>query len=395
MKFNINILFGVLFSLVVFLIFDIAIFSNNSSLSSTATILAMIFGGLGLSILVKNKNTVEQNVSKEQKEGLIQEIAHDVIFSLQSIDVKLEKALYGVHKLSKSEGVYVGIFEDNQVHVLKQKYSSSEYSINSYIKRKDHVFPIEEAILNSLGNQDNIREIEISGKAHKAYCFPLITKHSLDSFGVFMVLFAKNHKVTPQMVDKMKFMAESISFAVNIVYKKDAIMQTNMGYYKKFNEIDESLHIYNENKVQKTIKQEFDRYKRYLTPLSIIIFEIDDIKNLSNVLPKEDMLTLKQEFVGLVKFNIRQTDIFGVWKDDVFAIVAQNVDYQGAKTVVDKLQTIMKKKKFHRVNQLTCSYGITGFSQKDTPELCQERAYDALIKAQNKGGDRAEIQLLV
>lgn len=397
MRFNINILFGILFCLIVFLVLNIAVFSDNSFMATTTTILVMIFGGLALSVIVKEKVGVEESIVNENKKELIQDLAHNVIFSLQSLDAKLEKALYSTHKLLKSQGIYTGILEEDQVYILKQKYSSDELSIGSYVNLKKPSLPLEKAISTFFKSNENIHEVnlKLEDGEYKSFFYPLITKSSLDSFGFFMVLYKENQKVSPQMMDKMKFMAEAISFAVNIAYKKDALMQINMSYYQKFNEIDENLQIFNENKIQKTIKNEFDRFKRYLTPLSIILFEIDDIKNISNVLTEEELLSIKKEFSQLVKTNIRQTDIFGVWKEDIYAIITQNVDYQGARVVVNKLIDIIKRYKFYKINLISCSYGITGFSQKDSPELFQERAYDALLKAKDKGGDGVEIQILV
>ena len=117
------------------------------------------------------------------------------------------------------------------------------------------------------------------------------------------------------------------------------------------------------------------------------------LKNLSKVFPAEVITTLKKDFIQLVKNHTREVDIFGKWTNDQFALLLPDVDFRAGQKVATKLQTILEETKFARVGKLSCSYGITSISPKDTIASFKARAESALASASMKEGNAIEVKL--
>ncbi len=393
MGFNLSVLYGTFLSLVIFLIFYILGYSSNFLIIAVV----MSIGGISLSFLVEFLTSKDEEFGVQNGQNSILDISHDIMFSYKSLDARLEHGLSVAEEVFSSCGIYVGVCEDNKIRIIKQKTTDSSYQIHEHISTINSKNSIEEMIKRFVvdANSEKEMDFDIDGAPYKAFAFPLVTKTSLEPFGMFIVLHKKKNKVTHKMVDKMRYLASSISFSVNIIYKKDEIMKSNLEYYNKFNEIDEQLNIYNSNKIGKTIQFGFEMHKRYMTPFSMVAFEIDDIKNLSNILSEDELLVIKKDLVSIIKNIIRVTDIFGIWEDDVFVIIAQNVDHGGVEVMVRKIRRALSSYSFKKVKNVSCCYGITSFSAGDTLTDFRSRIFDALREAQAKGNNEIDTQLLV
>lgn len=143
------------------------------------------------------------------------------------------------------------------------------------------------------------------------------------------------------------------------------------------------------------IEHEIKRSQRYGTQLSIMLIEVDHMKNLSNIFSKEDTTTLKKEFTALLKRNIRETDMLGKWGDHHFAIIAPDISHRATKNFAHKLNQKLSEHRFSKVGKITCSYGITSFSSKDTIGEFRKRAENAIKEAVSKGGNTIEVKILI
>lgn len=416
MRFNASIMLGTCLSIVIYVILGLLVFSGGDSSAESSSfagsitkqfiiVIGIFLGGLILSFILKNRDEDEaENINSHDVNDDIYALSHEVLFSSPPVDIKLNKALQKMEKIIKCEAILVGVYEANDLNIIAQKSNSKDFVLHKKIipEQKDYPLTRFESLDDFVysffktNGATMTKSIQINNKiSYNCFITSLKTNTSLKPFGCFCVVLPKGANFTKPMEDKLLFIANSISFSVNLAYKKDALMQANLKFYKQHNEIDESLNIFNENKLTKTINSEAERFKRYLTPLSIIAFSIDDLENISNIMTHQEILALKCDFVNIIKEHIRSTDVFGVWDNDIFCIVASNVDYQGAHVLVNKIMAILKKHNFYRISNLTSSFGITSYSTKDTPALFQSRALDALEKAKLKGGNNFEIQLLV
>lgn len=126
-----------------------------------------------------------------------------------------------------------------------------------------------------------------------------------------------------------------------------------------------------------------------------MLIEIDHMKNLSNIFSEEETNSLKKDIASVLKNGVRETDLFGKWNDELFAIVAPDIDFRATKSFANKLNRKLQEHRFSKVGKITCTYGITSFSLKDTIGEFRKRAESALKVAHEKGGNSIEVKILV
>ncbi len=188
---------------------------------------------------------------------------------------------------------------------------------------------------------------------------------------------------------------ELVAFTINLTKKKDEVIKAQSVYNAQFSSVDTQFNIPTNLKLQKTIEHEIKRSQRYGTSLSLMIIEIDHLKNISTIFSDKESLAIKKEIVSLLKKNIRETDMFGKWSDNHFAIIAPDVDFRATKSFANKLNRNLAEHRFTKVGKITCSYGITSFSPKDSIGSFRKRAENALSEATKRDGNSIEIKILV
>lgn len=210
-----------------------------------------------------------------------------------------------------------------------------------------------------------------------------------------LMLACEGSKALMPVLPVIQTFNEMLSFILLLQSKKEGLEKLhtevsteNLGY-------DKTLNIINQLKVQESIENEYKRYKRYHTEVTLLLMEIHMLKNLASVFPAEVMTSLKKDFINLIRRNIREVDIFGKWKEDQFAILMPNVDFRAAQGLAKKIQQILEEHKFPRIGKVTCSFGITSLSPKDTIGSFRIRCEGALTLATSRDGNSIEVKLLV
>lgn len=210
-----------------------------------------------------------------------------------------------------------------------------------------------------------------------------------------LMLACKGSKPLIPFLPVVQTFNEMLSFILLLQSKKEGLEKLNTEVSTENLGYDKTLNIINQLKVQESIENEYKRYKRYHTEVTLLLMEIHLLKNLASVFPSDVMISLKKDFINLIRRNIREVDIFGKWKEDQFAILMPNVDFRAAQGLAKKMQQILEEHKFPRIGKLTCSYGITSLSPKDTIGSFRIRCEGALTLASSREGNSIEVKLLV
>lgn len=148
---------------------------------------------------------------------------------------------------------------------------------------------------------------------------------------------------------------------------------------------DSLTKIYNRNKFNEHLKMKIDMGRRYKLPLSIIMFDIDHFKVVNDTfghLTGDEVLI---KISSMVSDHIRNTDIFARWGGEEFAIIAPITTVNEAEVLGEKLRILIENTEFKDVGSITCSFGVTEYVDKDTPNTLLKRADEALYTAKNSG----------
>jgi len=147
--------------------------------------------------------------------------------------------------------------------------------------------------------------------------------------------------------------------------------------------------IYNRNKFNAFIDEQFNFFRRYNDDKCLALFDIDFFKQVNDKyghIAGDDLLI---RFTKLINDNIRNTDMFARWGGEEFTLLLPNTNLENGLKVVENLRHIISKVKFKTVGNQTCSIGITQFKKGDkSVEEIFKRVDEALYEAKRSGRNK-------
>ncbi|MCJ7765151.1 MAG: PAS domain S-box protein [Thiovulaceae bacterium] len=139
------------------------------------------------------------------------------------------------------------------------------------------------------------------------------------------------------------------------------------------------------------LESEIERAKRYGTPLSLLMYDIDYFKHVNDTFGHGAGDDVLQALTALVKGNIRAVDTVARWGGEEFMILMPESDVSAAGAVAEKLRRAITDLPFGQVGSLTVSFGVTAFAPHEESKVFLKRVDDALYQAKEKGRNRVEI----
>ncbi|MDD3815779.1 MAG: PAS domain S-box protein [Desulfocapsaceae bacterium] len=139
------------------------------------------------------------------------------------------------------------------------------------------------------------------------------------------------------------------------------------------------------------LMREMDQAKRYGTPMALAMYDLDYFKRVNDTFGHDVGDSVLQAVTGLVKDNIRVTDIVGRWGGEEFMVLMPQSDIQSARRTAEKLRLAIADYNFDKVKKMTVSFGVTAFEPQDDMKSFLKRVDDALYQAKKLGRNRVEI----
>ena len=164
---------------------------------------------------------------------------------------------------------------------------------------------------------------------------------------------------------------------------------------------DELMGIYNRRYFMSRLKEEFERYKRYQLPFSLLLIDIDHFKKVNDTYGHIVGDKFLVRLARLISMNLRPSDIFARYGGEEMAILLPNTWQSDAKNVADKLRVIIEEKNIdidlsNEVETLflncTVSIGVSTSSQelKKGNDIVRQ-ADEAMYKAKAEGRNQVVI----
>ena len=169
---------------------------------------------------------------------------------------------------------------------------------------------------------------------------------------------------------------------------------------KEKSTIDELSGLYNRRYYDQKSLAEFRRSRRNLTPLSIILVDIDHFKkvndNYGHLIGDKCIVESANVIKSLLR---RSTDIGCRYGGEEFCLILPETDGKGALALAQEVcQSISEQRIFTDEGdiQLTVSCGVTTYHQEKgiTPESIFSSADSALYKAKQAGRNQVQVSLL-
>jgi len=154
--------------------------------------------------------------------------------------------------------------------------------------------------------------------------------------------------------------------------------------------------LFNRLKFDQALASEMLRAQRYGAPLSLVLFDVDNFKSINDAyghqIGDRALIGLAESTAALV----RGSDILARWGGEEFALLAPGTDGAAALRTAEKLRAAIEALDPEGIGGVdgigvTCSFGVTQFSQDDSAEDFVGRADEALYLAKIRGRNRVEM----
>lgn len=152
--------------------------------------------------------------------------------------------------------------------------------------------------------------------------------------------------------------------------------------------IDKLTGIYNRQTLDDLLSREIARCRRYKTPLSIIMADIDHFKHVNDTYGHQVGDKVLHAVAETFRESIRLSDVLGRWGGEEFLIIAPQTAKTSAAPMAEKLRKAIERQSFYHDEPLTVSLGVTEMKEGDTLESLIRRADEALYHAKNLGRNR-------
>jgi diguanylate cyclase (GGDEF)-like protein len=157
--------------------------------------------------------------------------------------------------------------------------------------------------------------------------------------------------------------------------------------YKHEANYDELTQIYNRNMLHRVMNKKISDQQEEKYSFVFMIMDIDFFKKVNDTyghLVGDEVL---KSLTALIKKHIRTEDTFARWGGEEFILVL-NAEMNKGLEIAENLRNFIEVEHFDTVKNITCSFGITEYREKDTLDTLIHRADDALYEAKATGRNR-------
>lgn len=145
---------------------------------------------------------------------------------------------------------------------------------------------------------------------------------------------------------------------------------------------------YNRLKYNEELKEEIARSERYKIPLSGIMFDLDNFKEINDEFGHLEGDKVLQKIASLIQSIIRENDQLFRWGGEEFIILLPNTELNSAIQLAYRIQDNIRNLDFSTVKGLTCSFGVTSLKEDDSANSFTERLDQLQYGAKKNGKDR-------
>ena len=146
--------------------------------------------------------------------------------------------------------------------------------------------------------------------------------------------------------------------------------------------------LYNRRFLDRALQAEFATARRYGTPFSIIIIDLDHFKQVNDTwghLAGDEVLAVT---AGMIRKRARETDVVGRWGGEEFVVICPRTDRDGARAVAEAMRERVQSHEFAQAGRRTASIGTATWRAGDDAASLTHRADEALYAAKEGGRNR-------
>jgi diguanylate cyclase (GGDEF)-like protein len=159
---------------------------------------------------------------------------------------------------------------------------------------------------------------------------------------------------------------------------------------RQLSSTDTLTRLANRNGFIESATVEMERARRYGTPLSVLILDIDNFKSINDSFGHNEGDRALRNTADLLRSNLRPMDKPARWGGEEFVMLLPGTDLDGAVAVGGRLCSAIATAAITPHRTVTASIGASGYVSGESLDDFIGRADTALYRAKNSGKNRVE-----
>jgi len=175
----------------------------------------------------------------------------------------------------------------------------------------------------------------------------------------------------------------------NQLNKVNQVLKARANKFEDISSHDTLTGAYNREKFEEALGIEIEKTSRYGTESFVLIFlDIDNFKTINDThghLVGDEVL---KELATRVRKNLRKSDLFARWGGEEFVLILPLISRSNATIAAQNIRKHISETDFQHVGKVTCSFGLTKYTEGDTIHSIIHRADLAMYEAKNTGRNK-------
>lgn len=359
-------------------------------------------------VAVMSDITYRKEMERELKydarfQELIADISADFIsVDGKNMDEKIRSMLKSVGEFFGSERTYICRKSENDLYIdtlewckhrrpdiSKDKISQSECPCFREIAKDGNTIMIS-----------SLEELPESAKAEREFLLkfgmksflgaPIVSGGNIEGL-LGLTMMSSNRSWSSKEASLLKVIANVLTDALEKKDIEDKLKKSNKEL-KKLSETDRLTQLFNRLKIDEVLEYELVKSARSRIPFSIILFDIDNFKDINDIYGHTVGDITLVELSSIIRGELRKTDTLGRWGGEEFIVICPDTSLDGAIAAAEKIREAVERHEFPKVGEVTCSFGVTEFELQDNKNTIVARADSALYRAKGNGRNRVEFK---
>ncbi len=136
------------------------------------------------------------------------------------------------------------------------------------------------------------------------------------------------------------------------------------------------------------LEQEMERVNRYEKPLSVMMIDIDNFKQVNDRFGHAEGDTVLKNLARLMYSTLRTSDYAGRWGGEEFLVLLTDTPFKSGVIAAENFCAEVEASYLSTLTPVTISIGVTAHTTDDTIDSLVARADDALYEAKRQGKNR-------
>jgi diguanylate cyclase (GGDEF)-like protein len=182
---------------------------------------------------------------------------------------------------------------------------------------------------------------------------------------------------------------------LGIVAAQTSMTLERASYFSKQEDLarcDGLTGLLNHRMFQETIREEYNRVKRYNNPLSLIMLDIDHFKKFNDTYGHPIGDEVIKMVSRTIKTMVRTTDRAFRYGGEEFAVILPETSPENGTLLAERIRRHIETNRAVKGLVITVSIGLGGVNVSETPEVFIKRVDNALYAAKETGRNRVVVR---